>query len=125
MDRRYCASHFKSMVNGAERTLKNGQTRSIKRNSGHKRGASTPLASSDANQGRKFDNRKKARLVTVTTPDGERVEADLDPLQMDLFKAVLVGAKFDPPEEGERNEQVDEVDEDVSVLQDLISFTPQ
>ena len=65
--------------------------------------------------------RKRARMVSLVTPDGESIQADMDEDQLRVFQAALVGAKFSVPVEDEESVQ-DEEDDCLSAIHEIVGY---
>ena len=117
--KRYCSDHYNQLLNGAELTLKNGRKRSFPH-------ASSKHSSSKGVVQQKPWN-KKARLVSLTTLDGDSVQAEMNEDQLQVFQAALVGAKFSAENEGAADQLEDDEEEDASfsAIREIIGFEEQ
>ena len=114
----YCDHHYTELCNGAEVTTKDGLKKSFPYASKQKQSGGS-LAR--RNNGR-ADQRKKARLLSLVTPDGQSMQADMDEDQLRVFQAALVGARFTLPEDDEEVEQQED-DDYMSAIQEIVGYT--
>ena len=116
----YCRFHFKQLLNGSELVMKNGKRKSFP-------GASPKMAQAGKKSSQK-PWEKKARLVSLTTLDGESLQADMNQDQLRVFQAALVGAKFSADAEVDtqiEDSEDEDDDQSFSAIREIIGFAEQ
>ena len=113
----YCDDHYSQLINGAELMTKYGIKRRFPTSSKPKT-ADGQFSQQRSNIG---PQRKRARMVSLVTPDGESIQADMDEDQLRVFQAALVGAKFSVPVEDEESVQ-DEEDDCLSAIHEIVGY---
>lgn len=96
---RYCDKHFEILRDGGEVTLKSGQKRTFETKGG-KGGKGTK----GGKGGDRGQYKRKAQWVSLQTPDGQDVTAEMDESQLTVLQAVLGGAKFKKQKDEEPDE---------------------